>query len=173
MALTKLNFGGNQQALVAANIPTLTANKMPTGSIIKHQKVTWASEFQTQSTSFTDVTSGTLDYTPVSANSILRITSLLHIYLGKGSSTDVGGAFCVVHNGTILEEPHTEQYRKVAGSGTAIFQLPHNFTNYVSSGNTNSRTIKVQGRCLYGGSEFLVNKGSNYTSHIEILEIAG
>tara|TARA_R100001163_G_C5062802_1_gene199959 strand:+ start:277 stop:789 length:513 start_codon:yes stop_codon:yes gene_type:complete len=34
MALTKLNFGGNQQALVSANIPTLTASKMPANSII-------------------------------------------------------------------------------------------------------------------------------------------
>ena len=153
---------------------SIAASQLPAGTILKHQKVTWTTQTQTQNTSFTDVTDGTLSFTPTSASSTLRITSLLHVYLGKGSSTDVGGAFCVVHNGTILEEPHAEQYRKVAGSGTAIFQLPHNFTSYVSAGNTNARTIKVQGRCLYGASEFLVNKGGNhYTSHIEVLEIAG
>jgi len=35
MALTKLNFGGKQQALVAANIPTVTGTQMPAGTIIK------------------------------------------------------------------------------------------------------------------------------------------
>lgn len=35
MALTKLNFGGTQQALVAANIPTLTSSSMPSGTIIQ------------------------------------------------------------------------------------------------------------------------------------------
>ena len=152
---------------------SIATSSLPAGTILKHQKVTWTTQTQTGNTSFTDITDATLSFTPISASSTLRITSLLHVYLGKGSSTDVGGAFCAVHNGTILEEPHTEQYRKVAGSGTAIFQLPHNFTSYVSAGNTNARTIKVQGRCLYGASEFLVNKGGNYTSHIEVLEIAG
>ena len=35
MALTKLNFSGNQTALVAGNIPTLAASNMPSGSVIQ------------------------------------------------------------------------------------------------------------------------------------------
>ena len=34
MALTKLNFGGSQTALVASNIPSLTSSQMPSNSII-------------------------------------------------------------------------------------------------------------------------------------------
>jgi hypothetical protein len=40
MALTKLNFGGSQTALVASNIPTLTSASMPTNSIIQAKQVT-------------------------------------------------------------------------------------------------------------------------------------
>ena len=35
MALTKLNFGGKQQALVAANIPIITGTQMPAGAVIQ------------------------------------------------------------------------------------------------------------------------------------------
>jgi|TARA_B110000444_G_scaffold8834_1_gene7702 hypothetical protein len=154
-------------------LTSVASSDLPAGSILKFQKVTWTTQTQVTAQTFTDVTGGTFSFTPVSASSTLRITSLLHIYLGKGGSTEVGGSFQVVHNGSALEAPGTEQYRKVAGSGTAIFQLPHNFSNYVASGNTNARTIKVQGKALLGSSEFLVNKGGSYTSHIEVLEIAG
>ena len=52
MALTKLNFGGKQQALVAANIPTLTSNKMPTGSVLQVVQETFSSQYYSASTSF-------------------------------------------------------------------------------------------------------------------------
>lgn len=164
MALTKLNFGGQ---------PIIPSSKMPSNTILQVKKVTWSNETQDTTQSFTDITNGTLSFTPLSANSTLKITAFLHIYLGKGGSTEVGGSFQIVHNGVALEAPDTEQYRKVAGSGTAIFQLPHVFSNYVAAGNTNARTIKVQGRSKLSASEYLVNKGSAYTSHIEVMEIAG
>ena len=143
------------------------------GKILKFQKVTFTAEFQTQNDSFTDITNATLSFTPTASDSTLRITSMLHIYLGQGSSTTVGGAFQIVHDGTALEAPANQQYYKSAGSGTQIFQLPHYFTNYVSAGSTSARTIKAQGRCYAGSNaaEFLVNKGGAYTSHIEVLEI--
>lgn len=156
MALTKLNFSA-----------------MPSDTILQVKKVTWTTETQNTTTSFADVTNGTFSFTPLSASSTLKITAFLHIYLGKGSSTEVGGSFQIVHNGVALEAPDTEQYRKVAASGTAIFQLPHSFSNYVTAGNTNARTIKVQGRAKLSASEFLVNKGGAYTSHIEVMEIKG
>ena len=152
---------------------SIAASTLPSGSIINFQKVTWTTQTQVTSQSFTDVTDGTFSFTPLSASSTLRITSLLHIYLGKGSSPEVGGSFQVVHDGSALEGPGTEQYRKYSASGTAILQVPHSFTHYVASGSTSARTIKVQGRALLSASEFLVNKGGSYTSHIEVLEIAG
>ena len=176
---TKLRAASFQDGAVTPAKLDLTANYAFTGSItgagiiLKHQKVTWTTQTQVTSQSFTDVTDGTFSFTPSSASSTLRITSLLHIYLGKGSSPEVGGSFQVVHNGSALEGPGTEQYRKYSASGTAILQVPHNFTHYVASGNTSARTIKVQGRALLSASEFLVNKGGSYTSHIEVLEIAG
>ena len=144
-----------------------------TGTILKFQKVTFTTEFQTQNDSFTDITNATLSYTPIASDSTLRITTLFHIYLGQGSSATVGGAFQIVHDGSALEAPANQQFYKSAGSGTAILQVPHYFTNYVSAGSTSARTIKAQGRCYAGSNaaEFLVNKGSAYTSHIEVLEI--
>ena len=171
MALTKVKSSGLSLSDNFAFTGTVTG----AGTILKFQKVTWTSEFQTQNATFTDVTNGTLSFTPTSASSTLRITSLLHIYLGQGGSATVGGAFQIVHNSSALEAPDNQQYYKSAGSGTAIYQFAHSFTNYVSSSNTNARTIKLQGRCYAGSNsaEFLVNKGSAYTSHIEVLEIAG
>ena len=143
------------------------------GKILKFEKVTFTAEFQTQNDSFTDITNATLSFTPTASDSTLRITSMLHIYLGQGSSATVGGAFQIVHDGTALEAPANQQYYKSAGSGTAILQVPHYFTNYVSAGSTSARTIKAQGRCYAGSSaaEFIINKGGAYTSHIEVLEI--
>ena len=180
MALTKLNYTGqgtipdaSLPTIPIGKIPTITAAKMPTDSILQVKKVTWTSEFQSGSTTFVDISNGTFSFTPLSASSTLKITPFLHIYLGRGGSTYVGGAFQILHNGSAIEVPYQEQYRKVAGSSTAIFQLPHSFSNYVASANTNARTIKVQGKCGYSSSEFLVNKGGNYTSHIEVMEIKG
>jgi len=172
MALTKLNYTG-QGTIPIAKIPTITAAKMPSDTILQVKKVTWTSQTQITTQTFTDVVDGTFSFTPLSASSTLKITPFLHIYLGKGGSTEVGGAFQIVHNGSVIEAPYQEQYRKKAGSGTAIFQLPHSFSHYVASANTNARVIKAQGRCLFTGSEWLVNKGTNYTSHIEVMEIAG
>ena len=51
-----------------------------TGTILKFQKVTFTTEFQTQNDSFTDITNATLSYTPIASDSTLRITTLFHIY---------------------------------------------------------------------------------------------
>jgi len=172
MALTKLNYTG-QGTIPIANIPTITSAKMPSDTILQVKKVTWTTQFETAATTFTDITQATLSFTPTMANSTLKITALFHVYLGKGGSTEVGGAFQMLHNGSVVEATYQEEYRKKAGSGTAILQLPHVFSNYVASGNTNARTIKAQTRCLFIESEILVNKGGNYTSHIEVMEIKG
>ena len=172
MALTKLNYTG-QGTIPIASIPTITAAKMPTDSILQVKKVTWTAQTQITTQTFTDVVDGTFSFTPLSASSTLKISPFLHIYLGRGGSTEVGGAFQMVHNGSVIEAPNVEQYRKVAAEGTAIYQLPHSFTHYVASGNTNARVIKAQGRCLLTTSEWLVNKNAEYTSHIEVMEIAG
>ena len=177
MALTKVLTGGialdavDNTILKLDDDYALTGTVSGAGTILQVKKVTWTAEFQSTSTSFTDITPATLSFTPVSASSTLKISCFFHIYLGKGGSTNVGGSFQILHNGSAIEAPDTEQYKKQAGSGTAINQLPHSFSNYVASGNTNARTIKAQGKCLFSGSEFLVNKGGTYTSHIEVMEV--
>ena len=55
MALTKLNFGGNQQALVAANIPTLTSNKMPAGSLLQIVQAVKTDKFTNSSSYYSKV----------------------------------------------------------------------------------------------------------------------
>ena len=172
MALTKLNYTG-QGTIPIANIPTITSAKMPSDTILQVKKVTWTAQFTTAATTYTDITQATLNFTPIVANSTLKITAFFHAYFGKGSSEETGGAFQMLHNGSVVEATYQEEYRKKAGSGTAILQLPHVFSNYVASGNTNARTIKAQTRCMLGASEMFVNKGGNYTSHIEVMEIKG
>lgn len=169
MALTKVQADGINLADTFAFSGTVTG----AGKFLKFQKVTFTAEFQTQNDSFTDITNATMSYTPIASDSTLRITTLFHIYLGQGSSNTVGGAFQIVHDGSALEAPANQQFYKSAGSGTQILQVPFVFTNYVSSGSTSARTIKAQGRCYAGSNaaEFLINKGSAYTSHIEVLEI--
>ena len=154
---------------------SIVTSQLPAGTILKHQKVTWNDITQSQSDSFTDITNGTLSYTPVSASSTLRITANIYVYFGQGSSTTVGGAIRLVHDGTALNSPGSQQYYKSAGSGTAILQVPHLHIEYVSAGSTSARTIKVQARCYAGSNaaEFVINKLNQFYSNIEVLEIAG
>lgn len=84
MALTKLNFGGNQQALVAANIPTLNSTSMPVGSIVQTLQSLNSYQFATSSTSFVDLESASgvvwaTSITPSSSSNKVLIIPSIHI----------------------------------------------------------------------------------------------
>ena len=70
MALTKLNFGGSQTALVASNIPALSSTQLPSNSIINT-----VTEYHTTSTeistSFTTYVSPSI--TPTATNSKILV----------------------------------------------------------------------------------------------------
>ena len=91
MALTKLNFGGKQQALVATNIPTLTGTQLPVGSIIqviKNDQHDSSTETAISSTTYADVTGWTASITPTFANSLIKVEA--HAAgLSRGSGTNL------------------------------------------------------------------------------------
>ena len=90
MALTKLNFGGNQQALVAANIPTLTNTqlpvievaKMPANSIIQAKQVT-SSGIIINNQSSTQHSGLTVTLTPTSTSNRLIISYSSSLYVAS------------------------------------------------------------------------------------------
>ena len=69
MALTTLNFGGNQTALVASNIPALSSSQMPSNSIInvKQQFRTRSSNTILLTTNFSEFL--TVSVTPATTSS--------------------------------------------------------------------------------------------------------
>ncbi len=74
MALTKLNFGGSQTALVAGNMPTGRASQMPTNSIINVKQQYRARNTTTVllTTSFSEFL--TVSVTPATTSSKFLIT---------------------------------------------------------------------------------------------------
>jgi len=103
MALTKLNFGGNQQALVAANIPTITGTQLPSGTIL--QTVTGvnpgANDSEVAIQGAYAATGFYVEITPTSASN--RIVVFGRAMGGTNYSDD---------------QPYMELFRKI-GSGTA------------------------------------------------------
>jgi len=79
MALTKINFGGNQTALSASDIPTLSSANMPTGSVIQTKIDTKVTNVSGQSADFD--TGLAVDITPTSTSNRLFITLSASIYV--------------------------------------------------------------------------------------------
>jgi len=100
MALTKLNFGGNQQALVAANIPTLTSSKMPAGSVLQviMAEKTNAQQITANST-YQDVTGLTLNITPISTSNKVFIT----VQFRWGNNSSVNNRIRIMRNSTEVQ----------------------------------------------------------------------
>jgi hypothetical protein len=84
MALTKLNFGGSQTALVASNIPTLTSASMPTNSIIQAKQVT-SSGIIINNQSSTQHSGLTVTLTPTSTSNRLVISYSSTLYVASSA----------------------------------------------------------------------------------------
>ena len=99
MALTKLNYTG-QGTIPIASIPTMTAAKMPAGSVLQTLQASKSDTQEISSTSFVDVSDLSVAITPQSTSSKILVTVILYGYaghhIGKASimrdSTEIGKA---------------------------------------------------------------------------------
>tara|TARA_E500000305_G_C4000265_1_gene226921 strand:+ start:815 stop:1372 length:558 start_codon:yes stop_codon:yes gene_type:complete len=183
MALTKLNFGGNQQALVAANIPTLTNtqlpttidhSKMPTDSIIQVQHVKTNTKTTVTSSTMADVTNLTLSFTPRLASSTLKVTALVAFKNQRTSANYAGGSYMIVHDGTAIDSTPAEYEHFNQFTGGSVTEA-NNYSRstkvgFVAAGNTNARTIKVQLRS-YSSSNVSINWTGSFYSYLVVEEI--
>jgi len=88
MALTKLNYTG-QGTIPIASIPTITAAKMPTGSVIQTKSVTKTDAATSSSSTFADISGLSLSITPISTSSTILITGNIN-GSWKNANTKIG-----------------------------------------------------------------------------------
>jgi len=132
MALTKLNFGGNQQALVAANIPTLNPTSMPAGSVIQTQ----VAQFQEGINGHTRVE--TASQSPTATNILVTITPKLSTSKLL-VNFNAQGAFNSAVTGNAIE---LYLYRSVGGASFAAADLDSGkVANYNSYANDTTGII--------------------------------
>ena len=161
MALTKLNFGGTQQALVAANIPTITLSSMPSGTII--QTVTGTNPGSTDSEVTKQgayaATGFYVDITPTSASN--RIVVFGRAMGGTTYSDELCymELFRKIGSGTAATTNSTEAWLGTDSSNNyANMQVPILF--YDSTHNTTS-TIRYEIYLKSNGSYYsYMNKAS-------------
>jgi len=167
MALTKLNFGGNQQALVASDIPVLTntqlptinSSKMPAGSVLQVISDTPTSSFSTTSNNFNFIISKAI--TPSSTSSKILIMAVIH---GSAQSNNVEMQLAIHRGGTAL----TGRFNNYAASAGWIAQaIP--CIEVDSPATTSEVTYSIRGRVGAGSGTI----SSNNPCTITLMEIAG
>ena len=171
MALTKLNFGGSQTALVASNIPALSSSQMPTGTIL--QTVEAYNNTSTALTSgFTTILEPNI--TPSSTSSKIIIMATINVdVIGDSSVTcrfkrDISGG-----SGEENLNPNYGQFMTGSGNFGSANQHGQGYAIIaVDSPNTTSLTeYKLQ--MIEGGNTS--NVTANHSGHTSMLlmEIAG
>ena len=166
MALTKLNFGGNQQALVASDIPTLTANKLPSGSVLQVVNSSTTTEVSTTGTSFVD--SGvTATITPSSTSSKILVLFTQHQYMSSANGESriklLRGSTDLLTTGYMLYSSHTY----IMAQGT------HHYLD--SPSTTSATTYKVQFNSVDGTTVYCNydDSAGDASSFMTLMEIAG
>ena len=151
------------------------------GHVIQRKVQMWTTVTDNSTETYADINSGTIDFTPKLSTSTLHVTVHYHVNAyasGGGTSGNyAGGSVRILHDGTeISTQANYENYwqSNVPSGGTT----PNNFTRAskfatVASGNTNSRTIKLQSK-KYGSTTtaYRFNQGGMYQSAIIVEEIA-
>lgn len=158
MALTKLNFGGNQTALVAANIPTLAASSMPAGSVIQYvEGVSLTSAASDSSGSFVD--SGiTLTITPQFTSSKIHLSLT---FTTRAPTTNAGTYIRI--NRSIDGGSDTEIFKPAGAQNGLVWYLEAAGNKqgtipieYVDAPNTTSQIIyKIQFAKFNAGTSYI------------------
>ena len=182
MALTRVKAAGstgilkNTSTLTNTNLPTIDHAKMPAGSIIKVQHVKTNTKTTTSSSTMGDATNLTLSFTPLFADSTLKITAAVAFKNQRTSANYAGGAYAIVHDGTVVDGTPAEYEHFNQFTGGSVTEA-NNYSRsakvgFVAASNTNARTIKVQLRS-YSSSSVSINWTSSFYSFIVVEEIAG
>ena len=149
------------------------------GHVIQRQVVMWTTSTENSTETYADINSGTIDFTPKLSTSTLHVTVHYHVnaYASGTPGNYAGGSVRILHDGSeISTQSGYENYwqSNVPSGGTT----PNNFTRAskfatVASGNTNSRTIKLQSK-KYGAvtTAYRFNQGAMYQSALIVEEIA-
>ena len=149
------------------------------GHVIQRQVVMWTTVTDNTTETYADINGGTINFTPKLSTSTLHVTVHYHANAyASGTGNYAGGAVRILHDGSeISTQAGYENYWQSnvpSGGGTT----PNNFTRAskfatVASGNTNSRTIKLQSK-KYGSvtTAFRFNQGGMYQSALIVEEIA-
>lgn len=179
MALTKLNFGGNQQALVAANIPTLTntqlptisSTKMPAGSVLQLLHTEFTSTPTFTGASYSD-TGFNLSITPSATSSKIFMIFDMTVYkFGNNTGTEIGGAFKIVRDSTDIKafEDANAYTHKAERSANNYWEATRmNLTHLDSPSTTSSTNYKLQATSKLQG--YVQMQGP---SKVTLMEIAG
>ncbi len=150
----------------------LQSSSLPSGSVIGHAKSYYTTKNDLQGTAtFSDT--ATINYTPKSSNSVLRISAVFHIS-GEGSFR------CVVDNVSLGDPTNHYMFFDVDVQNSSFSNSERQTTSpcwFYTNTSTASKTIKVQFRSYdtSGPHAIAVNElheNVNF-SHIEIMEIAG
>ena len=163
MALTKLNFNGNQTALVASNIPTLTASSMPAGSLLQTIQAEFKTEsYQNTANQWLDVSGFEGTITPSSASNKILINLNLGRFghystavkvlkkIGSGSYADIGA----------LGDSSDSSIRVWGTGGTTASSHPIAWSgSHVDTANsTSALTYKVQVQTYSTGYYAQINR---------------
>jgi len=169
MALTKLNFGGTQQALVAANIPIINSTSMPANSIIQTKMASSNGRKDSDSTSWTDteLISLTFDNT-LQANS--KVLVRFHTTTGEA---DLDGSWAAALFLSIFENSTNlgDDTLGLASAGMSWFGDSANavYTSERASGellftpSVNNGTYTLRMRCMTAGKNRTV--GATNSTH--------
>tara|TARA_R100001594_G_scaffold115012_1_gene149855 strand:- start:9223 stop:9798 length:576 start_codon:yes stop_codon:yes gene_type:complete len=186
MALTKLNFGGKQQALVAANIPTVTGTHMPAGSVLQVQQTTKTDSFTTNSTSYVDITGLSVSITPSSTSS--KILFMADLNVGGANAVDANHVYVrMVRGSTAINigdaRSNRERGTHVVNTAIAGQTFPTSSCFLDSPSSTSAVTYKMQMKSSTNGETGSLNRSGRDTdnaqhdgtsaSTITVMEIKG
>lgn len=152
MALTKLNFSGNQTALVAGNIPTLAASNMPTGSVIQTVSANSLDKYTGADfdASFENVTGLTVNITPSSTSNKIYVFATL-----QASVSGVHITFRIARDGNAIVTPTAAGNRQLGMAhiyGSSSYNDHYNIESKVmqvldtTHNSTSQLTYSVQGQ---------------------------
>ena len=174
--LKGLSSGGNANKIIVPSGQTFVPSS---GQVIQRQVVIWTAATDNTTETYADVNSGTIDFTPKLSTSTLHVTVHYHVnaYASGTPGNYAGGSVRILHDGTeISTQANYENYWQSdvpSGGGTN----PNNFTRSskfatVASGNTNSRTIKLQlKKYASTTTAYRLNQGAQYQSAIIVEEV--
>jgi len=176
MALTKLNFGGNQQALVASDIPVLTANKLPSGSVLQVKSQQMSTE-TVLTTSYASMNNSNIAITPTSTSSKILIEFGYHIYINATTSGSWRGMFTRLMNvtaDTVLLPAHGVYGDSVIFDGSNERLMTYSNGSFIHSPSTTSSiTYGLESAKSVDSGTIQVNSSFGRKGYITLTEIAG